>query len=68
MTADKPSPRARHAAEDDAPAVCKIEGCTKTGQQEIGESIGLTRGLCPAHWASRRGDADPKLEEVASSE
>lgn len=35
-----------------APTACEVDGCSNTDE--------LTRGLCPAHWASRRGDAKPK--------
>lgn len=31
--------------------VCNVEGCTREAK---------VRGLCNGHYASRRGDADPK--------
>ena len=39
-------------AEQAKAAECLIDGCTNT--------YDLTRGLCPAHWASQRGLAAPK--------
>lgn len=68
MTEQKPR-RARHARHDEAeeetataeqpvrfhagptPTVCNTDGCSRAAE---------VRGLCPAHWAARRGDATDK--------
>lgn len=46
-------PRKRTRAKADGE--CKIGDCTKPG---------ANRGLCDGHWMTRRGDADPKTENL----
>jgi hypothetical protein len=53
----RPTPRPRRRADDDAESA----EATPALVCSLGDGLPVHyRGLCAGHWASRRGDADPK--------
>lgn len=51
MTSSKTTPETKPAKKAASRRACNVPDCGRKP---------TTRGLCDAHWASRRGDANPK--------